>query len=46
VEPLAVSVESDENEDEDRMDEMITDIGRKYKVDFEEPPPPSEVHNF
>jgi hypothetical protein len=46
VEPLAVSVESDENEDEDRMDEMITDIGRKYKVDFEEQPPPSEVQNF
>jgi hypothetical protein len=32
VEPLVIGVESDENEDEDRMDEMVADIGREYEV--------------
>jgi hypothetical protein len=32
VGPLAIGAESDGSEDEDRMDEMITDIGRKYEV--------------
>jgi hypothetical protein len=32
VELLVVSLELDENEDEDRMDEMLDDIGREYEV--------------
>jgi hypothetical protein len=32
VESPTVDAESDENEDEDRTDEMIADIGRKYEV--------------
>jgi hypothetical protein len=32
VEPPVVGTESDRNEDDDRMDEMLADIGRKYKV--------------
>jgi hypothetical protein len=30
VEPPTVGVESDRNEDDDQMDEMITNIGREY----------------
>jgi hypothetical protein len=32
VEPPVVGAKSDENEDEDRMDEMVADIGREYEV--------------
>jgi hypothetical protein len=32
VEPLVVGAESDKNEDDDRMDEMVADIGREYEV--------------
>jgi hypothetical protein len=32
VEPPVVSVESDENEDDDRMDEMLADTGREIEV--------------
>jgi hypothetical protein len=32
VEPLVVGAESDRNEDDDRMDEMLADIGREYEV--------------
>jgi hypothetical protein len=46
VEPPAIGVESDGNEDEDWMDEMITDIGREYEVGFGEQAPPLEVQNF
>jgi hypothetical protein len=40
----AVADESDENDDVDRMDDMIADIGRGYDLEFEDPPP--EVQNF
>jgi hypothetical protein len=46
VEPLAIGAESDKNEDEDQMDEMITDIGSEYEVGFVEQAPLPEVHNF
>jgi hypothetical protein len=46
VEPLAIGTESDGNEDEDRMDEMITDIDREYEVGSGEQTPPPEVQNF
>jgi hypothetical protein len=42
----AIGIESDGNEDEDQMDEMITKIGREYKVDSGEQASPSEVQNF
>jgi hypothetical protein len=29
---LELLVESDGNEDEDRMDEMVADIGREYEI--------------
>jgi hypothetical protein len=32
VESPAIGVESDGTEDEDQMDEMITNIGREYEV--------------
>jgi hypothetical protein len=32
VEPSVVGAESDGNEDDDRMDEMLADIGREYEV--------------
>jgi hypothetical protein len=32
--------------DEDRMDEMIADIGMKYDLGFGEQEPPSKVQNF
>jgi hypothetical protein len=32
VEPSVVGVESYGNEDDDRMDEMLADIGREYEV--------------
>jgi hypothetical protein len=46
VEPPVVGVESDENEDDDRMDEMLAGIGRKYEVGFGEQRQPQEVQNF
>jgi hypothetical protein len=44
VEELAT--ESDGNEDEDRMDEMVADIGREYEIGSGEQGEPSEVQNF
>jgi hypothetical protein len=41
-----LGAESDGNEDEDRMDEMITDIGREYDVVSGEPKELSEVQIF
>jgi hypothetical protein len=46
VEPPVVGAESDRNEDDDRMDEMLADIGREYKVGSGEQGQPSEVQNF
>jgi hypothetical protein len=40
----AVTDESDQNDDVDRMDDMVADIGRGY--DLESKDPPSEVQNF
>jgi hypothetical protein len=39
-------VESDGNEDDDRMDEMVADIGREYEIGSGEQGEPSEVQNF
>jgi hypothetical protein len=39
-----VANESDENDDVDRMDDMVADIGRGYDLESEDQP--SEVHNF
>jgi hypothetical protein len=46
VEPPVIGAESDGNEDDDRMDEMVTDIGREYEVRFGEQGQPPEVQNF
>jgi hypothetical protein len=46
VEPPVVGAESDGNEDEDRMDEMITNTGREYEACFREQASLLEVHNF
>jgi hypothetical protein len=40
----AVADESDGNDDVDRMDDMVTDIGRGYDLESKDPPP--EVQNF
>jgi hypothetical protein len=39
-----VANESDENDDVDRMDDMVADIGRGYDLESEDQP--SEVQNF
>jgi hypothetical protein len=46
VDPPAVGAESDGNEDEDQMDEMITVIGREYGIASGEQAPPLKVQNF
>jgi hypothetical protein len=46
VEPLVIGAESDRNEDDDRMDEMLVDIGREYEVGSGEQGQPLEVQNF
>jgi hypothetical protein len=46
VEPSVVGAELDENEDDDRMDEMLADIGREYEVGSEEQRQPPEVQIF
>jgi hypothetical protein len=45
VQPPAAA-ESDENDDEDRMDDMIVDIGMEYDLGSEDQHPPLEVQNF
>jgi hypothetical protein len=40
----AVADESDRNDDADRMDDMVANIGRGYNLQSEDPP--LEVHNF
>jgi hypothetical protein len=39
----AIANESDGNDDVDRMDDMVDDIGRRY--DLKSKDPPLEVHN-
>jgi hypothetical protein len=46
VKPLVVGAESDGNEDDDQMDEMVADIGREYEVGSGEQGQPPEVRNF
>jgi hypothetical protein len=46
VEPPVVGAESDRNEDDDRMDEMLADIHREYEVGSGEKGQPLEVQNF
>jgi hypothetical protein len=46
VEPPVVGTESDRNEDDDRMDEILADISREYEVGSGEQGQPSEVQNF
>jgi hypothetical protein len=43
---LELLVESDGNEDEDRMDEMVADIGREYEIGSGEQGESSKVQNF
>jgi hypothetical protein len=43
VEPPIISAESDGNEDDDQIDEMLADIGREYKVGSGEQGQPPEV---
>jgi hypothetical protein len=43
VQPL-VADESDGNDDENRMDDIVADIGRGYELESTDPPP--EVQNF
>jgi hypothetical protein len=45
VQPPAAA-ESDENDDEDRMDDMIVDIGMEYDLGSEDQHRPLEVQNF
>jgi hypothetical protein len=43
---VELPVESDGNEDKDRMDEMVVDIGREYEIGSREQGEPPEVQNF
>jgi hypothetical protein len=43
VEPPVVGAESDEKEDDDRMDKMVADIDREYEVGSGEQGQPLEV---
>jgi hypothetical protein len=43
VEPPVVGAESDGNEDDDQMDEMVADIGREYEIGSGEQGQPPEV---
>jgi hypothetical protein len=42
----AVPTESDGSDEEDRMDDMIADIGMEYDLGSEDQYPPAEVQNF
>jgi hypothetical protein len=42
----AAPAESNESDDEDRMDDMIVDIGIEYDLGSEDQHPPLEVQNF
>jgi hypothetical protein len=45
VQPPAAA-ESDGNDDEDQMDDMIANIGMEYDLGSGDQHPPSEVQNF
>jgi hypothetical protein len=40
------AAESDENDDENRMDDMIADTGMEYDLGSRDQHPPPEVQNF
>jgi hypothetical protein len=42
----ATPTESDKRDNEDRMDDMIADIGMEYDLGSEDQHPPLEVQNF
>jgi hypothetical protein len=42
----AAPAESEKSDDEDRMDDMIADIGIKYDLESGDQDPPPEVHNI
>jgi hypothetical protein len=42
----AAPTESDRSDDDDRMDDMITDIGMEYELRSEDQHPAPEVQNF
>jgi hypothetical protein len=42
----AAPAESDESDDEDRMNDIIADIGMEYDLGSGDQHPPSEVQNF
>jgi hypothetical protein len=46
VEPPVIGAESDRNDDEDRMGEMVANIGKEYEVGSREQGQPQEVQNF
>jgi hypothetical protein len=46
VESSVIGVESDGNEDDDMMDEMVADIGREFEVRSGEQGQPPELQNF
>jgi DNA-directed RNA polymerase subunit RPC12/RpoP len=46
VESPVIGVESDGNEDDDLMDEMVADIGREFEVRSGEQGQPPELQNF
>jgi hypothetical protein len=46
VEPPVIGAESDRNEDDDQMDEMLADIGREYEVGSGEQGQPPKVQNL
>jgi hypothetical protein len=46
VEPSVIGTESDINEDDGQMDEMVADIGREYEVGSGEQGQPPEIQNF
>jgi hypothetical protein len=41
-----VADESDGNDDVDRMDDMVADIGRGYDLESEDPPPEKQMNIF
>jgi hypothetical protein len=46
VEPPVIGAKSDEDENDDRMDKMVADIGMKYEVGSGEQRQPPKVQNF
>jgi hypothetical protein len=46
VEPSVIGAKSDGNENDDRMDDMLANIGREYEVGSREQGQSREVQNF